>query len=57
MERKGVKIGEMPIMVGSDWCWLNGKNESELAKMKECVFDPKGYFILKGTEKVVLIHE
>lgn len=25
--------------------------------MKECIYDPKGYFILKGTEKVVLIHE
>ena len=57
IERKGIKIGEMPIMVGSDWCWLKGKPEQELAKMKECIFDPQGYFILKGTEKVVLIHE
>jgi DNA-directed RNA polymerase III subunit RPC2 len=44
-------------MLGSTHCHLTGKNEAELAQMKECIYDPKGYFILKGTEKVVLIHE
>ena len=26
-------------------------------KMKECPHDPGGYFIIKGTEKVILTHE
>jgi DNA-directed RNA polymerase III subunit RPC2 len=44
-------------MLGSTHCHLNNKSEKELARMNECIHDPKGYFILKGTEKVVLIHE
>ena len=47
----------MPIMLGSTHCHLYKKKESEITKMNECIYDPKGYFILKGTEKVVLIHE
>ncbi len=44
-------------MLGSTHCNLYNKSEAELMKMNECIYDPKGYFILKGTEKVVLIHE
>lgn len=47
----------MPIMLGSSNCWLIGKNNEELAKIKECPYDPQGYFIIKGSEKVVLIQE
>lgn len=47
----------MPIMLGSDNCWLNGKNHKELALLQECPYDPRGYFIIKGTEKVMLIQE
>ena len=50
-----VCIGRMPIMLGSSKCWLTGMNHEELAKIRECPFDPKGYFIIKGSEKVVLI--
>lgn len=104
----GLCIGKMPIMLGSDYCWLNDKgsvgfelkrnvgqdpnvgnlkNKSklmskvdknfaklseekrrELAQMSksqkkcfdlhgECEGDPQGYFIIKGTEKVVLMQE
>ena len=45
----------MPIMLGSSNCWLSGKNHEELARIKECPYDPRGYFIIKGSEKVVLI--
>ena len=35
VERKtDVKIGRMPIMLGSSHCWLNGKSNSELAMLK-----------------------
>ena len=45
----------MPIMLGSSKCHLKGKNYQELMNMKECPYDTKGYFIVKGTEKVVLM--
>lgn len=33
-------------------CVLTGKSEAELADMKECPYDPGGYFVVKGVEKV-----
>jgi len=47
----------MPIMLGSSNCWLTGKSHEELAVIKECPYDPRGYFVIKGSEKVVLIQE
>lgn len=55
--RKGVEIGRMPIMLGSSNCVLNGKSFEELAKLQECPYDPRGYFIVRGVEKVILIQE
>ena len=57
LKRKEILIGSMPIMLGSSNCWLSGKNHQELAKIRECPYDPRGYFIIKGSEKVVLIQE
>lgn len=56
-EGGSLQIGRLPIMLRSDRCVLNGKTESELAKLGECPLDPGGYFVVKGTEKVILIHE
>lgn len=56
-EKKDVVIGRMPIMLRSHRCVLHGKDEAELARLGECPLDPGGYFIIKGTEKVVLIQE
>lgn len=44
-------------MLGSQKCHLSGLNEEELCRLKECPFDPKGYFIVNGSEKVLLIQE
>ena len=55
--RRRVPIGRMPIMLRSEKCMLRNKSERELAKMKECPYDPGGYFIVKGVEKVILIQE
>ena len=52
-----VHIGNMPIMLGSSNCWLSGMSHEDLAIKKECPYDPRGYFIIKGSEKVVLIQE
>ena len=55
--RKNVVIGKIPIMLKSSHCVLAGKGELELAKIKECPLDPGGYFVVKGTEKVILCQE
>lgn len=52
--RKGLAIGRMPIMLRSSNCVLAGKNHVELAKLNECPYDPGGYFVCKGQEKVIL---
>lgn len=36
---------------------LAGKSEDGLADLKECPFDPGGYFVVKGVEKVILMQE
>ncbi len=55
--KKEVEIGRMPMMLGASNCWLNGLSNDELARVKECPYDPRGYFIIKGVEKVLLIQE
>lgn len=57
INKNGVKIGYMPIMLGSSNCWLTDKSDQELAQINECPYDPRGYFIIRGVEKVVLIQE
>lgn len=50
-------IGEFPIMVKSDYCWLSGLEEKELASVGEDPKDFGGYFIINGRERVVIILE
>lgn len=44
-------------MLRSNKCVLAGKDHKQLARMMECPLDPGGYFIVKGTEKVILVQE
>ena len=55
--RNNICIGKLPIMLGSNHCHLKGKSYKELCAMMECPYDPRGYFIINGVEKVILIHE
>ncbi|VEL27561.1 unnamed protein product [Protopolystoma xenopodis] len=55
--KKSVFIGKMPIMLKSSSCVLSGKSPSELMRLKECPLDPGGYFIIGGSEKVILLQE
>jgi len=57
VRRKNVVIGRMPVMLRSAKCVLSAKSAQELAAMRECLYDPGGYFVVKGTEKVILIQE
>jgi DNA-directed RNA polymerase II subunit RPB2 len=54
-----VTIAEIPIMVGSDWCNLKEISESEDERVRkgECPYDQGGYFIVKGSEKVIVAQE
>ncbi|CAH2353827.1 DNA-directed RNA polymerase III subunit RPC2 [[Candida] railenensis] len=54
---KDLEIGRMPIMLRSEKCILEGLTEQEMARYDECPLDPGGYFIVNGTEKVILIQE
>lgn len=56
-EFKTLNIGNLPIMLGSKLCHLYNKTPEELIKMGECPNDPLGYFIIKGTEKIINIQE
>lgn len=55
--QRNVNIGRLPIMLRSSKCVLTGRTEAELARMIECPLDPGGYFVVKGTEKVILVQE
>ena len=55
--RNNLVIGRIPIMLRSNKCLLYDKSEMELAQLNECPLDPGGYFITRGTEKVLLIQE
>ncbi|PVZ98868.1 hypothetical protein BB558_005126 [Smittium angustum] len=57
VRRRGVNIGRIPIMLRSSRCVLSNKSEAEMIRMKECPLDPGGYFIVRGTEKVILVQE
>lgn len=57
VRRANVNIGRLPIMLRSNKCVLNGRTEAQLARMSECPLDPGGYFVVKGTEKVILVQE
>ena len=51
-------IGKMPIMVRSNKCNLNTQmQEIENDIQKECEFDQGGYFIINGSERVIVPQE
>ncbi|XP_075213798.1 DNA-directed RNA polymerase II subunit RPB2-like isoform X2 [Lycorma delicatula] len=50
-------IGNIPIMVRSTYCLLNGLLDRDLCELNECPLDPGGYFIINGSEKVLIIQE
>ncbi|KAG0438371.1 DNA-directed RNA polymerase III subunit RPC2 [Dictyocoela muelleri] len=65
VKKRDVFIGKIPVMLRSDLCHLKEpdlilSNESQFqrnARMGECPLDPGGYFIINGTEKVILMQE
>mmetsp|Transcript_14538 Transcript_14538/g.43946 ORF Transcript_14538/g.43946 Transcript_14538/m.43946 type:complete len:1179 (+) Transcript_14538:450-3986(+) len=52
-----VFIGEVPIMLRSGYCSLFERSDKELTEMGECPYDAGGYFIVNGSEKVLIAQE
>jgi DNA-directed RNA polymerase subunit B len=57
VERADIHIGNLPIMLKSKYCILNGKTPEELIELGEDPNDPGGYFIINGTERIIVIIE
>ncbi len=51
------QIGNIPIMLKSNFCLLNKMSREELIEKGEDPEDPGGYFIVNGTEKVLIAVE
>ena len=49
--------GRMPIMVGSKYCILSEQNNLTKMEMGEGIYDYGGYFIVKGSEKIIIAQE
>ncbi|GAA93741.1 hypothetical protein E5Q_00387 [Mixia osmundae IAM 14324] len=50
-------IGRIPVMLRSNKCVLWDKDPEQMQSLTECPLDPGGYFVVKGTEKVILVQE
>ena len=48
------QIANLPIMLKSKYCHLRGLSRDDLIKCGEDPDDPGGYFIINGTEKVLI---
>ncbi len=51
------QIGNLPIMLKSKWCHLYKLSRQELINKGEDPDEPGGYFIINGTEKVLITIE
>lgn len=50
-------IGQLPVMIGSAACNLHGMTDDERTEQGEDPLDPGGYFIVNGTERVLMTLE
>lgn len=54
IDKDEVYVGELPVMLKSKLCYLSGKDKEELIEAHEDPDDPGGYFIINGTERVLV---
>ena len=54
LESRYVHIGDMPIMVKSSKCILDKLTSAKLVEYGEDTNDPGGYFIINGSERVIV---
>ncbi|CAN4097057.1 unnamed protein product [Withania somnifera] len=48
---------QVPIMLRSSYCSLYNLSEKDLTELGECPYDQGGYFIVNGSEKVLIAQE
>src|SRR6056297_2741325 len=51
------KVGRMPIMVGSSKCNIAELSDEDLVEIGEDPVDPGGYFLVNGSERVLMTSE
>eukprot|EP00049_Salpingoeca_infusionum_P018639 m.358096 g.358096 ORF g.358096 m.358096 type:complete len:1157 (-) comp18035_c0_seq1:234-3704(-) len=52
-----VMVAEIPVMLHSTICSLHQQTPEQLYQLHECSLDPGGYFVVNGTEKVLIAQE
>lgn len=53
---EGISMGKIPVMLGSSLCVLKDFHVP-IAELGECSGDPFGYFIIHGSERIILSQE
>ncbi len=56
-DKELVYIGDLPIMLKSKFCLLSELSKEELIRQGEDPLDPGGYFIINGSERVIVAIE
>ncbi|MEO9321023.1 MAG: DNA-directed RNA polymerase subunit B [Nitrososphaera sp.] len=54
LESRFIHIGDMPVMVKSNTCILHNLPETKLVEFGEDPRDPGGYFVINGSERVIV---
>jgi DNA-directed RNA polymerase subunit B len=54
LESRFIHIGDMPVMVKSNACILHNMPEHKLVELAEDPRDPGGYFVINGSERVIV---
>ncbi|KAK4538670.1 hypothetical protein CDCA_CDCA19G4695 [Cyanidium caldarium] len=56
-EPRNLFLGRIPMMLRADYCQLHGLSEYQLQNLGECPYDQGGYFVINGSEKVLIAQE
>ncbi|MDQ3840199.1 MAG: DNA-directed RNA polymerase subunit B [Thermoproteota archaeon] len=54
LESRFIHVGDMPVMAKSNACILHNLAESKLIELGEDPRDPGGYFVINGSERVIV---
>ena len=54
LESRFIHVGDMPVMVRSNACVLRSYSEQKLVENGEDPNDPGGYFVINGSERVIV---
>ncbi len=54
LESRFIHIGDMPVMVKSNACILHNLPDMKLVELGEDPRDPGGYFVINGSERVIV---